>query len=650
MDQKAQLALIKSRKVIQAALLKANQVAFLKTEPDPAGWLEKQLQATFIEGSNYLRLSLTGENPQDLTSLVNAVKDAYLDEAFMQDKSKNVQSLNEIDRICSYSEERIQKHVQELRDLADALETTDPAALALKQKIAVEEYGAQRKEFVLTNDKLRDMKQKLVILEDKADRAKKKPKEIEIPESMLEDELTKDPSIIAQGVEIYKIEALIEKHVASSKVEAGSPLSERLLESDRKLLAAAKAELEKTRAARRDGIRTRLQNRLVDEAKFQVDHANGEMALLEKQAKAIDKDVKTLKEELTRIGLKAFELELKRNNFEQADAINKSLRAQKERLEVEVKSNRRRMSAYDADIPLEESKTRALTAAASGAAMFLFGIFGVSFREARARRISGCDEVEHELGMRVFGTLPLLPARVGTWGQSRTDAFANTLLVEAIDGVRATLLCDDRMQAHRLLMITSARGGEGKTMVAGQLAVSLARAGRRTLLVDCDLRRPCVHRLFDLAPQVGLGEVLRGETDLQSSIVPTQHRALWALPAGKNPQIADLAHSQTQMHQVFEGLRSQYDFILLDSCPILPVADSLIFGKFADGALLCVRPNLSQTPAVCAAFERLHVLGIQVLGVVVNGISIGSRDYHYSYLADTRMRGGGTISGELQPR
>src|SRR5205823_3503140 len=128
--------------------------------------------------------------------------------------------------------------------------------------------------------------------------------------------------------------------------------------------------------------------------------------------------------------------------------------------------------------------------------------------------------------------------------------------------------------------VTSAVAGEGKTSLSCHLAASLARAGRRTLLLDCDLRKPSAHRLFRIPEQPGFSELLRGEGALQDVIHATSTKNLYMIPAGQCDPQALQALSQEQVPEILSRIREQFDFVIVDSSPVLPVVDALMIGQF----------------------------------------------------------------------
>ena len=214
--------------------------------------------------------------------------------------------------------------------------------------------------------------------------------------------------------------------------------------------------------------------------------------------------------------------------------------------------------------------------------------------EFRNRKLNGPEDMDEGLGIRVVGTLPTLSSR------KALDPLHPIVaqLTDSIDGVRTILMHDSTSKRRQVVLVTSAATMEGRTTVASQLAASLARAGRRTLLIDGDLRRPALHALFDAPLEDGLCEVLRAEVDVADVIRPTHAEGLWLLTAGYCDVDAIHALATEQMQPVFDKLRTEYDFIIIDGAPVLGMSDALIFGQYSDGAILSVRRDHSQMPKI----------------------------------------------------
>jgi capsular exopolysaccharide synthesis family protein len=202
-----------------------------------------------------------------------------------------------------------------------------------------------------------------------------------------------------------------------------------------------------------------------------------------------------------------------------------------------------------------------------------------------------------------------------------------------VDSVRTTLLHAEQLYGVRVVEVTSAVAGEGKTSLSCHLAASLDRAGRRTLLVDGDMRLPMAHRLFGLDRAPGLAEVLCGKVGLAEAIQTAPVGNLSFLAAGRADPEAFQALAQRRLADLIRQLRAQFDFILIDSSPVLPVSDALLLGQHADAVIFSVLRNVSQLPKVYAAYQRVGGLGIPILGAVVNGVrdELYAAGYHYGY-------------------
>jgi capsular exopolysaccharide synthesis family protein len=323
--------------------------------------------------------------------------------------------------------------------------------------------------------------------------------------------------------------------------------------------------------------------------------------------------------------------------IEQAETMMKALRTEKERARVELQSTAQRVTEVQAaDVPQNSNRlAQLLKVVLAGLAAFVLGAFGVAYVEFLARRINNKADVSQDLGLRVLGTLPALASRrVSSRRRAKaaSEDYWSSLLTESIDTIRTNLLRDQVTAGNRCLMITSAGSREGKTTLAVHLAMSIARSNRRTLLLDGDLRRPAVHRLYDLSTGAGLSEVLRGELPVEQAIRPGPVDKLSILTAGRCDHQVIRAIATGELGQLLRRLGQEYDFIIVDTCPVLPVADALLIGQHVDGVLLSIRPRISQLLRVYEAWERLQTARIPVLGGIVNGVHDGNYAYEYDYL------------------
>jgi capsular exopolysaccharide synthesis family protein len=277
--------------------------------------------------------------------------------------------------------------------------------------------------------------------------------------------------------------------------------------------------------------------------------------------------------------------------------------------------------AQPARVSAIDSRSRLTKTLGIGFVWFLIPVALIVWLDARKGRISSGTEVVQGLGFSVLGAVPLVPLRVMRRldGPSNKEKYWRALLSESVDSIAAVLLRGAKSNTLHSVMVSSANAGEGKTTLAANLATSLGGAGCRTLLVDFDLRRPALHRLFDLPLQPGLCEVLRDRTACEAAIQATRIPNLSFLAAGRCHAIGLAGLASFDLKSLFAELRDKYEFVVVDGSPILPVVDTRLIAQHVDTVVLSVLRDVSCVPQVRAAGELLRKFAIPILGVVVTG-------------------------------
>jgi capsular exopolysaccharide synthesis family protein len=180
-------------------------------------------------------------------------------------------------------------------------------------------------------------------------------------------------------------------------------------------------------------------------------------------------------------------------------------------------------------------------------------------------------------------------------------------------------------------MVTSAAPAEGKTTVACCIAIAMAQAGQKVLLVDCDLRRPRLHRVFGKSSDVGLTTTLFAPEDAARAASPTAIPNLSVLPAGPiPPNPAELLHSSA-FTALLQSLSRQYDRIIIDSPPIIAVTDATILSTLVDGVMLVVRGFSTSKEVVRFGAKTIGDVSARLAGVVLNAINLDHQEYKYYY-------------------
>jgi receptor protein-tyrosine kinase len=276
--------------------------------------------------------------------------------------------------------------------------------------------------------------------------------------------------------------------------------------------------------------------------------------------------------------------------------------------------------------------------AVAGLIGLLIGVATALTREILDRTVSAQEHIKEvttspvlaSIGFdKEIGESPLL-TNLGSFAP-RTEAFRL---------LRTNLQFLDLDDQPRCLVISSAVPGEGKTMTSTNLAIALAQTGRRTLLIDADLRRPRVAGLLGLDAAVGLTTILVGKTEVQDAIQVHEASGLHFLASGaKPPNPTEILQSRVT-HDLIKSLRDEYDMVIIDAPPLLPVADASVLAAHADGTILVVRHGKTTRDQLGEAITRLNQVGGRLFGVVVNMIPRRSTNsYYYYYYEESDDKG-----------
>src|SRR5471030_437302 len=183
------------------------------------------------------------------------------------------------------------------------------------------------------------------------------------------------------------------------------------------------------------------------------------------------------------------------------------------------------------------------------------------------------------------------------------------------------------------IVVTSACPMEGKSTVSGNLALAFAQNGKKVIIVDCDLRKPSIHRKFNISNLCGLSEVMIGKETLDNAIQKYKSN-LHILPSGKIPPNPAEMINSTTMSNLLEELKVEYDIVIIDSSPLEAVTDSQILSTKVDGTILVLKAGVSKIESVKEAKNLLNKVGANIIGLVINQISKSKKNYDYYYGTD----------------
>ena len=209
------------------------------------------------------------------------------------------------------------------------------------------------------------------------------------------------------------------------------------------------------------------------------------------------------------------------------------------------------------------------------------------------------------------------------------DKLPKSITAESYRSLRTNIQYSSIDKQVKTLVVTSSNAGEGKSTVAGHLAYTFFQSGKRVLIIDCDLRKPSLHRKFNVSNEVGLTDVLVGTSEL-NKVMKKIDDNLYLLTTGTlPPNPAEIIGSNT-MENFLDECKINFDYIILDTPPILPVTDSKLLAIKADATVLVVRSEISKLKHVSQAFKELGKVNANVIGTILNDVEVHSERLYYN--------------------
>ncbi len=285
--------------------------------------------------------------------------------------------------------------------------------------------------------------------------------------------------------------------------------------------------------------------------------------------------------------------------------------------------------ARPADEPFEPQRTKVL-AMAMGLGMMLGGSLAL-LRQFLDQRLKSVDEVSAMLGLPVLGVIPAMSRREDRSARGQITCLqSQSHVAEAYRTVRTAVFFGVPKTEAKTVLITSAAPGEGKSTMASNLAIAMAQAGQRVLVIDADFRKPMQNTIFQLNHEDrGLSSVLAECVSLEDAIQKTPVENLEVLTCGPHVSNPSELLNSRRFAEVLSRLANRYDRVLLDSPPVGPVTDAQILAGICHVTILVLNMEKSRRKAVFHAYESLKAVNGRVIGVVLNQVRRGGRQYGY---------------------
>jgi capsular exopolysaccharide synthesis family protein len=611
--KKTQLQLMKSPYVLQAALRRPG-IEGLETlqeaVPDQVGWLSRAVQITATPDSEVVQVKLRGKKADDVAKLVNAVTSAFLDDVVNKERTERLGRRDALEKKFKENMAELRARRETLNSLARTLGTRDSAEVANQRGLLLDHVGTLRGLLTQTQREITAIDAELWIADARA--SGEISAEESLPDDMIEATLARDPQIIEMNDRLADLDEAISYQEQRSARGGSEPAVRRLRAQGEEL----ERRIESRKRELRPAIVTQLMIDMVGRRVETPTVLKKRREMLVKTLEETSKEFDQLTKEVTELGKANADMDARKVELEHLQRVTDQLGIELESSAIDLDMPNRVTLIEPAGVPQGNDRLfRILLTGLAGLAGFTLGGGAIVWSEYMRDHVSSVDDVTRRAGVRVLGTFPLA-------SQLRKRADGAAVMAERGDTLR-TLVCQAGRNAPRVILVTSAVEHEGKTTCAAQLAASLARSDKRTLLLDGDLRKPGVHAALSLEMRAGLPEVLRGEKGNDEVVEPTGIEGLFAVTGGACDYAAVSALARPDLGRILQGFREAFDHVVIDAGPVLDVSDALLLGQQCDVVILSTMLDSSRVPQVVDAVERLRSVGLRPLGAVVHGPAVG---------------------------
>lgn len=596
------------------AALRESEVLQLKIyqreKNDPIKWLQNELIVSYPNDAELMQVSLTDDDKREVTTMVRAVVAAYMNEVVEQEKAERHRTLAELESIYAEKKNEARAKRDQLKRLAEQLNTADQEVIRIQSTAAMHEHTGLRSSLNQVLAEARRANAELAVAKAALHRLETSGvSAFELDDVVRQDLMCKDYLTQMSGLQtVVEQQSRVAKNLSTSTTYNGQFIQQ---------YEAAKSSFEERK--------TELETQMISAKKSELEGMVAELTvkaeLIEEEKKVIEEQFAESSRNIAKLGQTSVDIEIMRTDLTNLDGVLAQLNTQLERARLDLRNQSRIRIRQQAQEPesYDAPQLRLALAIIAGGFTFLLPLIGIVLIDLKKKRINNMEDVVKHLGLPVMGTVPVIPSRAIRRLNAPSGAGYqwNVRLTESIDSIAARLLRSALIDDERTVLITSAVSGEGKTTLAVQIAMSLARAGKRTVLVDFDLRRPAIDKAFQLPLDPGISEALCGEADIRELSQSVGINNLSVIPAGRCDRHALQALASGEDERILSQLKNEYDFVIIDGSPILPVADSRYIAQHVDSVVMSVFRDLSRAPKVMSAYNILKSFGVENVETVV---------------------------------
>lgn len=378
-----------------------------------------------------------------------------------------------------------------------------------------------------------------------------------------------------------------------------------------------------------------LRSNLAEESKTILLTMRNNAKILREQQVELEKLVKAEEEKQFVLNKLKVDYDVLRREADNSKSIYSNMLMRLTETDLLNRMNSNNMRIVDpATMPLRPVKPRVVLTMLMGMAAAVAASLGLAFFvNYLDDSIKSQDDVENYLRLAFLGYVPNIKTNSVVERDLQAHLHPQSNAAEGFRTIRATISLSHKAEKLRVISVTSTIPSEGKSLVASNLAIVHAQTGLKTLLVDADLRRPSVHKAFQLHSPTGLAAYLMKQTDnVDEIILDTEVPNLDVVCCGSVPSSPSELVGSVRMREFIRLARERYDRVVLDCPPVSAVSDPLVIAAMSDGVVYVTKFNKIRRDHARKSVQRIQNAGINILGLVVNDIDFEGRDsYYYSY-------------------
>lgn len=379
-----------------------------------------------------------------------------------------------------------------------------------------------------------------------------------------------------------------------------------------------------------------LQKRRINEVRRIIDSLNNAYEVTLAREKSLKEALANQKNEALSLNKKAIEYGVLKREAEGAREMYEVLIKRFKETSVTEDITTSNIRIIDqAEVPKDPIKPKKMRDLLLATVLgMMLGIGLAFFFDHLDNTVKNPDELEQRFNIPCLGMIPVFQNKdksddgMGV-PELVTTQLTKSTISEAYRSIRTKILFSSAELVPKVIMFTSSMAQEGKTTTSANLAVTMAQAGSKVLLIDCDLRRPRVHHILGLHRDTGITNVLVGNCDLTDVIMETSIPNLYAIACGPIPPNPSELLGAKQMGKTLNVLKEKFDRIIIDTPPISAVTDAVVMAKYVEGVVIVVRAHQTKYELIQNALKNLTSINATILGAVLNDVDMEKNAYYY---------------------